>query len=529
MAIFIAQVQVMSRAEGKSSVAAAAYRAGLSLLDESTGIRHDYSRRGGVAAVETFLPHGAPEFLRAPSQLWNAAERAENRKNSRVARELLVALPAELDEPERLALSGQLARELVARFKVGVLLAVHAPSKGGDDRNHHAHLLFTTREIGAEGFGKKTRQLDDQTSGPVEVEAIRRMVEAAVNDSLARAGKEARVDSRSLADQAAAAAAGGDFSLAVSLDRRATIHVGQAGTARIRTGLDSDRGAHNDYIREQNARRLAAAADYAREVEREARACGAWVESPESAHAQALCDRYRRELGTDKAPTPETLRPPVPAETGSARRDIGPGIEYERQLRQQAGRLSSITEQFLASMLSPQVAASSRSILSQAAFQDWTRRLAIVEKDLHRATTRPARRRRSAEEARVAYEAVRQGNMAWRRANPMPSMWRPIARFRWRKEAAARTGAESSVNEKYLRAVRRTLPEHAEGYRLQSELLAESLRKLHAEREQRWPMDFDTPSARRELTDRQNAGPSLPSPQGSSPLPATGRRRGGPR
>ena len=92
------------------------------------------------------------------STLWNGAEQAEVRKNARVAREYLVALPAELSTEGRMRLVTDFSRELVERYRFALDVAIHAPRDfpGSDPRNFHAHLLATTREATLEGLGAKT-------------------------------------------------------------------------------------------------------------------------------------------------------------------------------------------------------------------------------------------------------------------------------------------------------------------------------------------------------------------------------------
>ena len=101
MAIFHLQINTVSRSAGRSATAAAAYRAGEKIVDERTGEIHDYTRKGGVEASALFAPAGSPEWAADRAQLWNSAEGAENRKNSTVAREFVIALPAELSAGER--------------------------------------------------------------------------------------------------------------------------------------------------------------------------------------------------------------------------------------------------------------------------------------------------------------------------------------------------------------------------------------------------------------------------------------------
>ena len=149
MAIFHLSVKTIGRAQGRSATAAAAYRAATRIEDERTGLLHDYSRKGGVLHREIVVPDDAPAWARDRAQLWNAAELAETRKNSTVAREFEVALPGELQRDAQQRLACALAQEITARHKCAVDVAIHAPSRGGDNRNHHAHLLLTTRRLRA--------------------------------------------------------------------------------------------------------------------------------------------------------------------------------------------------------------------------------------------------------------------------------------------------------------------------------------------------------------------------------------------
>lgn len=147
MAIYHLSVKTLSRSAGRSATAAAAYRAGVEIVDARTGEVHDYRRKGGVVHSEIVLPVGAPEWARDRSALWNAAEQAEVRKNSTVAREFEIALPSDLSEAGRLALAVDFAKEIVARHGCAVDVAIHEPGREGDTRNHHAHLLLSTRKL----------------------------------------------------------------------------------------------------------------------------------------------------------------------------------------------------------------------------------------------------------------------------------------------------------------------------------------------------------------------------------------------
>jgi hypothetical protein len=213
MALFRLQINRISRSAGRSAPAAAAYRAGERIRDERTGVLHNYSRRRDVSHTEIFLPSalaaGEAGWARDRTRLWNAAEAAERRRDSRVAREYQVALPAELSAAQRLELARRFSRELADRHNVAVDLAMHDPRPGSDPRNYHAHLLATTREVGAAGLGAKTgidmaypeRVKRGLHSGLDEMVAIRERWATLSNEAFRSAGLDLRVDHRSLKAQ----------------------------------------------------------------------------------------------------------------------------------------------------------------------------------------------------------------------------------------------------------------------------------------------------------------------------------------
>ena len=175
MAIFRLEIKPIRRSEGRDARAAAAYRSGTQIGE------YDYTRRRGVAHRFILLPPTAPQWTRA--ELWQESEEAEKRKNSVVARELLIALPHEMLQADRIKITRELSSWLVSRYGVAVDAAIHAPCKDHDERNHHAHLLMTTRRMSATGLGEKTRELDDKQTGPREIEAIRAAWASILNDA----------------------------------------------------------------------------------------------------------------------------------------------------------------------------------------------------------------------------------------------------------------------------------------------------------------------------------------------------------
>ncbi len=233
MAIYHSHMKSFGRGKGDSSVAAAAYRAGFDLVDEATGLSHQYSRRHGVDHAQMLAPKGAPAWCLNTEKFWNANEAAETRKNALVAREVEVALPQSLDQAQRKGLALDLGQLLVDRYKVAVLVAIHTPSRNGDQRNHHVHLLMSARQVGPEGFGKRAAAEFDgrQGQGSNAVKELRLAIAATMNSHLDIAGIQKRVDPRKLKTQAREAALNGNFERARELTRTPGRHNGKVKTA----------------------------------------------------------------------------------------------------------------------------------------------------------------------------------------------------------------------------------------------------------------------------------------------------------
>lgn len=256
------QVKPVRRATGRSATAAAAYRSGCEIPDKRTGEQFDYTRKQGIEHSEIVLPAYAARhdinWARDRTALWNAAELAEKRKDSRVAREYEVALPAELSAEQQLELAREFSQYIADRHGCAVDIAIHAPHRNGDQRNHHAHLLATTRRITPTGLGDKTNvELSDTDRkkrglGPAatEIMAVRERWAQMSNEALARHGHKERIDHRSLAAQREDALQRGDEERAAELDREPTKHLGVAATAMERKGQWTDLGDINRRIAE---------------------------------------------------------------------------------------------------------------------------------------------------------------------------------------------------------------------------------------------------------------------------------------
>ena len=163
---FTPSLQVLQRSKGRNAVAAAAYRSCTLLHEEQLGTSLDYRPKTGHVSTELFAVDGLKLGFDHIGTLWNKAERSETRKNSAVARELMVPLPHEWTDGQRRQCVRGLSEMLVARYGVAVMASIHRPANG---QNDHAHILFTTREVDAQmNFGKKTRILDDMKTGEVK-------------------------------------------------------------------------------------------------------------------------------------------------------------------------------------------------------------------------------------------------------------------------------------------------------------------------------------------------------------------------
>lgn len=189
VALYLLSVSTIGRGDGRSAVAAAAYRSGQPLLDARLGKRFRYPRPAGQIVATRILG-----WRGSRATLWNAAEAAERRKDARVAREVLVNLPHELPPRLRVALAGGFAAYLCARYDTAADIAIHLPSEHGDSRNHHAHILMPTRSVeDGERLTEKIRALDNPATASGEVETIRREWARQVNEALAAVGRPERV------------------------------------------------------------------------------------------------------------------------------------------------------------------------------------------------------------------------------------------------------------------------------------------------------------------------------------------------
>lgn len=223
MAIYHASFKIIGRSSGRSSTAAAAYRAGEKIVDQRTGEIHDYTRRNGVDAAFILAPGNAPKWAYDRSKLWNAVEFVEKRKDAQLCRELNVAVPIELDQ--------QQARQLVTEYvqssfvEEGMIADVCFHDMESD--NPHAHIMLTMRTVDREGFGKKNRDWNAKKL----LKEWRVGWEKAANQHLKVAGHQQSIDCRTLEEQ--------------GIERPATVHLGPHASAMENRGVETDLGNYN--------------------------------------------------------------------------------------------------------------------------------------------------------------------------------------------------------------------------------------------------------------------------------------------
>ena len=147
MAIYHLEAKVVSRGAGRSAVAASAYLSCSRLYNDYDGIQHDYTKKQGLVWQEVFLPEYAPQEWQDREKLWNAVEEVETAKDSRLAREFVVALPIELSREQQIELLQDFIREQFVSDGMCADAAIHDT----DGHNPHAHILLTVRPLDERG------------------------------------------------------------------------------------------------------------------------------------------------------------------------------------------------------------------------------------------------------------------------------------------------------------------------------------------------------------------------------------------
>lgn len=258
MAIYHFSVQAISRGKGQSAVASASYRSGEKLQDERTGETKFYKRE--VMPDSMILsPENAPEWVQDRQRLWNEVEKMESNKNSRLAREINVALPVELSHGQQKELIKDYAKEQFVDKGMVVDISIHRD----DPNNPHAHIMLTIRPFDKEGEwvkqkskkenildkegnftynkngNKRTRKIDLIGWDKKElVQDWRKEWSNHANKMLEREGGKERIDHRSHADK--------------ELETKPTQHLGYKASAMEKDGKETERGNYNREIESYN-------------------------------------------------------------------------------------------------------------------------------------------------------------------------------------------------------------------------------------------------------------------------------------
>lgn len=250
MAIYHFSIKNIGRSNGRSAVAAAAYRSGEKLVDSVYGKEQDYTKKTGIEYKNIYVPSHANENLLDRQTLWNEVEKSELKKNgdlkttARLAKEFEIAFPHEVDADTRKRMLDELAQTLVKNHNVIVDAVIHAPhtKSGSDERNYHAHIMFTTRSINEQGeLGKKAREFNDD--GKNLTLAYRELWANMVNRELEQIGTQERVSHLSYSD--------------LKYDLEPTVHEGSMITQLRRQGIDTEISLKNDAIKARNAEKIA--------------------------------------------------------------------------------------------------------------------------------------------------------------------------------------------------------------------------------------------------------------------------------
>lgn len=278
MAIYHLSAKILSRSAGRSAVAAAAYRSGGRLQDDRTGRTYDFTRKHGVEHAEIVAPPRTPAWMLDRTELWNGVEKTEKRRDAQLAREIEVALPRELAAERRLSVVREFVREEFVSQGMIADIAVHVGRSRDGHEQPHAHIMLTTRMLTTEGFGPKNRDWN----AAERLERWRARWAEHINRELERAGRDERIDHRSLEAQRADAERQAAQARAACDDRAADAHQARADTfdrepepklgpiasQMERLGKPSRRGDERRDVEARNAKRRRLR-EQAREITRE--------------------------------------------------------------------------------------------------------------------------------------------------------------------------------------------------------------------------------------------------------------------
>lgn len=235
MAIPSLHMKIISRKEGQSAVASAAYRSGEALHDEREDKTFDYTRKEDILYTEIIAPNHAPEWVQDRERLWNEAEKAERYKNAQLARDVLIALPRELTFEQNLKLVKEYVdKQFVSRGMIADL-AVHESDASDGGKNPHAHIMLTMRDIDQDGFAKKKNRTWNSKTLLFD---CREAWEIHMNKALEEAGSDSRIRMTSYEKQ--------------GIEKEPQKHIGYKAWNIEKKGIQTDKGNHNRKVKQTN-------------------------------------------------------------------------------------------------------------------------------------------------------------------------------------------------------------------------------------------------------------------------------------
>ena len=240
MAIYHFSAKVISRANGSSAVASAAYRSASELHDERLGRDHDFSNKAGVIHSEVMLPQGAPERLSDRATLWNEVEAGEKRKDAQLAREVEFSIPREMNEKQGVQLAQDFVKKQFVERGMVADLNVHWDKAKDGSPKPHAHVMLAMREVNGDGFGKKNRDWNATEL----LKDWREAWAAHVNERMAELQLEGQIDHRSYAAQ--------------GIDLEPQHKIGPAAQRRPGQGLEAERIEDHARIARENGEKIIA-------------------------------------------------------------------------------------------------------------------------------------------------------------------------------------------------------------------------------------------------------------------------------
>ena len=274
LAIYHLSIKIVSRGKGKSAVAAAAYRAGETITNEYDGITHDYTRKSGIVHTEIMLPENAPHEYANRAVFWNAVEKSERYKTAQLAREIVLALPAELSKEQNISLICGYVKEHFVDAGMCADVCVHDTGGG----NPHAHVMLTMRPIEKDGsWGQKSHSANGKKVPTIDwneqskADEWRKTWEDAANAELKRCGFDVRIDHRSYEKQ--------------GVDKIPTVHLGVAATQMERKGIATERGNRN--------REIAVTNSQLRQLKARIKKCKDWLYSQPLDNAPTMIDTMK--------------------------------------------------------------------------------------------------------------------------------------------------------------------------------------------------------------------------------------------